>query len=514
VAERSLPDLKSRLTIDTSGLKTAEEHARGFGSNLLGSLGLLSAGLAAVGLGIGAAFELKGAIDSTTALGNEVYKLTTQYGLSAENASKWVYIAHHAGVESDTMARGIKTLSKHLEDMALHLEFKGNPLLNAFAEELKNLGVKALDVHGKMRPVDDVLGDIADAFAKLPEHMNKAGIAANLFGKNGAELIPVLVLGRKGIAELAAEAQKYGLILSTENVAQIHSFILKQRELDSAMQGLRLTIGEAVIPMLSRLAEYTMGAINNFRLWLKDHPDVIASLQKLANSGITLVVNAVSALITLLTGGSGTGNTAGLGAFNEEGSLGPRHMDKAAKAHSGVATSINQIATSISTFLGSKSTQDFFNFWKNLKDWLDKVGAALDKVQGFLDANQKAQDWLRTHSPLSWIGQDLGALVTGGTAGGSFLGGTPVPGGVTPHHRQSGGPVVPGRVYTVGERGPETLVMGSRGVVIPNAGAPAASERGAGSTVHLVLHGAPAVNDPDGVRRMLQRMAFIGLAAS
>jgi hypothetical protein len=36
--------------------------------------------------------------------------------------------------------------------------------------------------------------------------------------------------------------------------------------------------------------------------------------------------------------------------------------------------------------------------------------------------------------------------------------------------RAAGGPVVPGRIYTVGEHGPETLVMGSRGgVVIPNA---------------------------------------------
>lgn len=37
--------------------------------------------------------------------------------------------------------------------------------------------------------------------------------------------------------------------------------------------------------------------------------------------------------------------------------------------------------------------------------------------------------------------------------------------------RASGGPVIPGGVYTVGEQGPETLVMGSRGgYVVPNAG--------------------------------------------
>jgi hypothetical protein len=40
-----------------------------------------------------------------------------------------------------------------------------------------------------------------------------------------------------------------------------------------------------------------------------------------------------------------------------------------------------------------------------------------------------------------------------------------------PSHLAGGGPALPGRVYTVGERGEETLVMGaSGGYVIPNSG--------------------------------------------
>jgi len=47
--------------------------------------------------------------------------------------------------------------------------------------------------------------------------------------------------------------------------------------------------------------------------------------------------------------------------------------------------------------------------------------------------------------------------------------------------KQFGGPVLPGRVYTVGEAGPETLVMGaSGGMVIPNSGG-----RGGGDTFHF-----------------------------
>jgi hypothetical protein len=76
-------------------------------------------------------------------------------------------------------------------------------------------------------------------------------------------------------------------------------------------------------------------------------------------------------------------------------------------------------------------------------------------------------------------------------------------------HRALGGPVIPGGVYTVGENGPETLVMGDRGgTVIPHG-----QEGSKGEThYHLTLVGTPVVNDPEGVRRTLQRMELMGAA--
>jgi hypothetical protein len=57
-----------------------------------------------------------------------------------------------------------------------------------------------------------------------------------------------------------------------------------------------------------------------------------------------------------------------------------------------------------------------------------------------------------------------------------------VTGGPTP--KAHGGPVLPGRTYTVGEQGPETLVMGGRGgMVIPNGGAQAGGGGGGAPVV-------------------------------
>lgn len=73
----------------------------------------------------------------------------------------------------------------------------------------------------------------------------------------------------------------------------------------------------------------------------------------------------------------------------------------------------------------------------------------------------------------------LGLFGLGGGGAAAGLAGAALGGG-----RALGGPVLPGGVYTVGERGPERLVMGSRGgYVIPGAG----GGGGAGVVVHQTV---------------------------
>jgi len=56
-------------------------------------------------------------------------------------------------------------------------------------------------------------------------------------------------------------------------------------------------------------------------------------------------------------------------------------------------------------------------------------------------------------------------------AGGIFGGPTNiVPGGFYGGGRAAGGPIQSGKFYTVGENGPETLVAGSNGHIIPSRG--------------------------------------------
>ena len=54
------------------------------------------------------------------------------------------------------------------------------------------LGVATRDIAGNLRPVDEVLNDVARSLAAYSDDANKVAIAQQLLGKSGAQYIPVL----------------------------------------------------------------------------------------------------------------------------------------------------------------------------------------------------------------------------------------------------------------------------------------------------------------------------------
>ena len=67
--------------------------------------------------------------------------------------------------------------------------------LNERQGVLKALGIAWESAPGQLRPVNDILVDLADFFAKLPDGPNKTKIAMMLFGYRGMALIPTLNQG-------------------------------------------------------------------------------------------------------------------------------------------------------------------------------------------------------------------------------------------------------------------------------------------------------------------------------
>lgn len=192
--------------------------------------GMMAAGAGLLSIGISAA-------NTTTDLGREVLKLQRYTGMNAEAASQLAYAAKMSGVDVESLATGIGKLSK---------------TMSSSPEKLTKLGVEAKTSDGHLRSMTDVLGDVADKFKSMGPGTEATAASLELFGRSGANLLPFLLKGKDGIAELSAEAEKMGLVLSQDNVDQVKANIVAQRQLHAAIDGVKVQIGNQMLPILTK----------------------------------------------------------------------------------------------------------------------------------------------------------------------------------------------------------------------------------------------------------------------
>lgn len=130
-----------------------------------------------------------GLIKSQINLGDQLYDLSQRTGVAVETLSKYKVAADLSGSSIEDVASAIDKLNKNL--------IKSKDPASDAAKAFNALFGKDYKTEGKS--VEQVIGDIADAFSKSEDGADKATIAIALFGKAGAQLIPFLNQGREEI---------------------------------------------------------------------------------------------------------------------------------------------------------------------------------------------------------------------------------------------------------------------------------------------------------------------------
>jgi hypothetical protein len=89
----------------------------------------------------------------------------------------------------------------------------------------------------------------------------------------------------------------------------------------------------------------------------------------------------------------------------------------------------------------------------------DMVGASEALVNSMTRVIDNAGDWLEREFQMQQAQRDRGEFFNPGMGGGMPTG-----------HRASGGPVMAGGTYVVGEQGPELFRPSASGMIVPNGG--------------------------------------------
>lgn len=238
----------------------------------MGKLGngamMLSRSFTAIGATI-ASLGVLGSFKKLIDQGDAMNDLSKKTGVAISSLSRFGLAAEDSGASIDTVANGMKKLSGSMLDSV-----SGNKQLSAI---FSALGVSVKDSSGNMRSLDDVMLQIADAFAVLPDGAVKSATAVAIFGKNGADLIPMLNEGAKGIT-------KYGAVISDEFAPKADQFNDNLNKFYANIQRLEVQIGNALLPTLNKLFDA-----------MDQSADHIKKMQAVGATGNLMIDGAVDA---------------------------------------------------------------------------------------------------------------------------------------------------------------------------------------------------------------------------
>lgn len=213
-----------------------------FGGGLMTGIKRFAVPLAGViaGFGIGAAVE--STVGKFEELAGGVKGLGRITGGTTEEVSGLRGALKLAGVDSGVADTMIGRFSRTLGAASLDTD--------KAAKLTERLGINFQDATGNVRPMVDLLPELADKFQTMPNGAEKTALAMQLFGRNGIAMLPFLNKGSEGIAELSSKAEGMGLTLDDVAMNSFSAAKLAAREFGSQVEGLQVTIGGSLLPII------------------------------------------------------------------------------------------------------------------------------------------------------------------------------------------------------------------------------------------------------------------------
>lgn len=200
--------------------------------------------------------EMEHAVQRAIEFADAMGKASQRVGVAVENLSGLTVAARLADVSAQELGRSIVFLGKQISEAD-----SGNEQ----AQQLfRDLGVSIRNVAGDLKTGDQLLGEVADRFASMPDGITKSRLAMELFERNGTALIPLLNGGSAGLRDLKAEAEEFGLVIGKRFAQNAEKFNDNLTRMKLLLEGVFLKIADAVLPDLVKLSDLILDVARSF----------------------------------------------------------------------------------------------------------------------------------------------------------------------------------------------------------------------------------------------------------
>lgn len=241
---------------------------------------------------------IAGLVAAQISAADQAGEMAARLSVSTEWITGMGYAAKMSGTDVQVLERGLGALTGTMAKAA------------GGSQEQQRLfaaiGVSATDVTGQLKPLDQILPQIADKFLAFQDGPAEAALATRLFGDAGRELLPMLNQGAAGMDQLRARAAELGMVIGDDTAARAGELNDQIDELVGQVRGVGTEIAAALLPMLVEAATATAQWLQEVRsdgsldLWIQR----LAAVAEVLARATGYIFSFTGAVIDFVTGTS------------------------------------------------------------------------------------------------------------------------------------------------------------------------------------------------------------------
>ena len=200
--------------------------------------------LVATGMATMAAYRIVRGITSQVEAIDKLAKTAEKLGMTTEALSRLQYAGKLTGVETNTLNMAIQRMTRRMSEAAVGTgEAQG---------AIKELGMDARRLV-QLAP-DQMFMEVAEAMSHVDNKSDKLRLAFKLFDSEGVALINTLNLGKEGLAEFGAEADKLGVTIDEKTAQKMEALKDSITRIKEAMRGAGIAIADDVAGPIEKTA--------------------------------------------------------------------------------------------------------------------------------------------------------------------------------------------------------------------------------------------------------------------
>jgi len=241
----------------------------------------------AVGLGLagGAAVLM---VKQITGMADVIGKTADRIGITTEELQKLRFAGEQTGLSTAEMDKSLEQFNRRMGE--------AQDGTGEMYDGLVKLKIGLRDNNGQLKPMRQILDEVADKTANMTNETARADILYGMFGRSGIKMINTLKGGSKGLKQFGDQIKEKGGIIPEEVIRQSEKFNDSMNLLKKSIQGF---IATALVPLLPRMTE----VIDKMSTWIGENKELIKGFGETVKMlldmaiGIAKVVGAVGKFI-------------------------------------------------------------------------------------------------------------------------------------------------------------------------------------------------------------------------